>query len=619
MSVAATPALTAGDESTPDPLTKALQLASRGLAVLPVAADKRPALPRFGVMSATTDPQVIADAFIESAAPLVGVACGASGLVVVDIDVHAGGENGFRSIATADVDLPATWSHASLSGEGRHIVYSESGQHAPSKPFPGVDLKAGAGYIVWTGDVPESRAAFAPAPAWTHSAARTAPADAAPDLLTRWLANRPGPISGSLSSAVADLPAPGLGAWGNADLSRFARKIVMSAEDFEGGAAAFEAFVAAYAAGPWADDAHRHDAARAFTSAIQYATELDGIDPDSRPWLTADMLAEMTAATPVTVAPVAKPFRILTRADLKALPRPEWIIGGLLQESGIIVLAGEGGLGKSFLAIDWAAHIATGQLWHGRPVQRGRVLYVAGEGVEFYDQRVTAWEEHYRASVPDERLQYVTEGFNLSDAAAVDYMREAVAEGGYSLVILDTLSQLSRVESENDNAELAAVLQQAKSIRQAHPGTSVLIVHHTSKGERGKVRGASAIRNNADAVIVARARSGSDTFTLSTRVEHDGKQKNGAADVLDGFYLHQVGQAAVIAREGIADPDEEAVRQVLSGPGAHGIQEFLLARGDSTEAASKRIRRKLDALVLAGRITAEGQSRDKRWTALLDT
>lgn len=305
-------------------------------------------------------------------------------------------------------------------------------------------------------------------------------------------------------------------------------------------------------------------------------------------------------------------FKIITRSELRARPRPAWIIDGILQGSGVVVLAGEPGLGKSFLCLDWAAHVATGRAWCGRKVRPGRVLYVAGEGIEFFPDRVDAWEVHNRAFVDDERLLFVEEGFSLSDPAAVGHMRRAVTEHEFDLVILDTLSQLSALESENDNAALAGVLNTARAIRQARPGTTVLIVHHVNKGERGRVRGASSIRGNADQIIVAKRHAGG--FLLSTETSDDGKSKNAKAWTLAGFGLRDVAPSAVVVHDEPEDKDRDAIMRVLAGGDWHAIGEIHSERGDVSEAASKRLRRRLEALIEAGEVIENHrQGRAKRW------
>ncbi|WP_288451540.1 AAA family ATPase [uncultured Microbacterium sp.] len=610
-----------------DPTTLALRLATLELAVLPVLADKRPAK-GWGVTSATADPQVIVDAFVATGAPLVGVAMGASGLLAVDIDRHPGGADGFASLAElgAEAPLPATVSHASLSGAGAHHLYSATPNAAPHVAAPGVDVKAGAAYVVWPGSapVPEARSSFTPAPDWVirhrGSIASSMPASAD---ITAWLAANGGEPDGAVAFALAALPEHGDPRWNNAALVGLALPVVRAARDSHGGAAARELFAGRYSAGNWDTPAHRTAALRAFDAAVALtgaersladapALAWAGLGLPGGPDVVAAAEAIVAAAAGATGAGEAPPFRVLTRSDLRNRPRPPWLIDGLVQGAGVVVLAGEGGIGKSFVALDWCARVATGAEWFGHRVRAGRALYVAAEGIEFFDERLSAWEAHNALQVPDDRLRYVESGFNLSDGRAVAYAREIVARDEIDLVVVDTLSQLSAVESENDNAQLAAVMRAARHIREARPGATVLIVHHVGKGERGRVRGASAIRDNADAVIVARHRGG-DTFALTTRAEDDGKQKNATATVVSGLYLRDVGGSAAVEQEGAVDLDGAAISEALADGESHPIGDVLARRGDASEAARKRLVRQLDSLVAAGSIERSGATRGTRY------
>jgi hypothetical protein len=297
-------------------------------------------------------------------------------------------------------------------------------------------------------------------------------------------------------------------------------------------------------------------------------------------------------------------FTILSRADIRALPRVSWLVAGLVQTSGLIILGGDGGIGKSAIAIDWAASVATGRAWNGRAVRLGNVLYIAGEGAEGIESRLAAWESVAGVQIPDDRMSFVAEGFNLSNERAVEYAVEQVRAREYGLIIVDTLSQLASVTSENDNAELSKVLNQAKAIRLARPGASVVVVHHTGKG--GRLRGASAIRDNADSVIVARE-TGTNLggFYLTTENEHDGKQKNGRAERIDGLWLDEVG-GSIVVRMGGRDPLSQAILAVVADGAEHSGVEFYAACVAASVTEQKAVRRRLADLVASGNLTHNG-------------
>nr|WP_282553778.1 AAA family ATPase [Providencia sp. 1701091] len=51
-----------------------------------------------------------------------------------------------------------------------------------------------------------------------------------------------------------------------------------------------------------------------------------------------------------------------------------------ITENSLCSIYGPSGSYKSFLAISWACHIATGIEWSGNRVNPGVVIYIVGEG-----------------------------------------------------------------------------------------------------------------------------------------------------------------------------------------------------------------------------------------------
>lgn len=256
-------------------------------------------------------------------------------------------------------------------------------------------------------------------------------------------------------------------------------------------------------------------------------------------------------------------------AELKATAKsgPPPLINGLLPSQAVVTFAGQPGVGKSFTALSWAASVAAGDDWFGHRVATAyKVVYVLGEGWSQFGHRVKAWEEVDGKPLPD-HLRFVDgtgHGIDLADPAQVDLMIERLKEIGPGLVIIDTFAMLARVESENDNAQVGRVYTGAQRIVRA-TGATVVLVHHVSKGA-GQVRGATAFRGNADAVIVA-ATSGKDddpTFFLSTRAEDDGKQRDMEPVKLYGFEIATPGVLSIrpkAAEKGVA---LESIEEVMA-------------------------------------------------------
>src|SRR5690606_31010764 len=60
-------------------------------------------------------------------------------------------------------------------------------------------------------------------------------------------------------------------------------------------------------------------------------------------------------------------------------PPRRWLVPELMPRGNVTLLYGDGGLGKSTLALQLAVSTALGGHWLGRPVVQGEVLYLSAE------------------------------------------------------------------------------------------------------------------------------------------------------------------------------------------------------------------------------------------------
>jgi RecA-family ATPase len=224
--------------------------------------------------------------------------------------------------------------------------------------------------------------------------------------------------------------------------------------------------------------------------------------------------------------------------------RPAPLIDGVLPSEVVSVFAGTPGIGKSFVALDWAIHIANGIDWNGFSVQEPRtVAYIAGEGWDSFGDRIEQWEETHGEEVSD-RLVFLDGSLEHIDMS-VDGMEEfirlkAKAEDvNPDLIIFDTFSMLAGVNSENDNAEIAQVFTRAQRLK-AEMNTTVMFIHHLSKDGR-QIRGASTFLGNVDTAVIANREKNMDWFYLSTEGEEGGKQRAMEPRRINGFHIDSPG------------------------------------------------------------------------------
>ncbi len=120
-----------------------------GWAVFPLRPrDKTPLIPRAeggrGYLDATDDPAIIEGWWHKAPKANVGVACGASGLTIVDVDPRNGGDTNWAEL-TLDSELPATV-ECLTGGAGRHIYFAGPGRTCVLRD--GVEIASHGHYVV---------------------------------------------------------------------------------------------------------------------------------------------------------------------------------------------------------------------------------------------------------------------------------------------------------------------------------------------------------------------------------------------------------------------------------------------------------------------------------------
>jgi hypothetical protein len=75
-------------------------------------------------------------------------------------------------------------------------------------------------------------------------------------------------------------------------------------------------------------------------------------------------------------------FFTATMLDGKEVPPRNWLVPGLIPAGTVTLLTGDGGTGKSLLALQLATACALGKPWLGKTVAGGRALFVSAEDDE---------------------------------------------------------------------------------------------------------------------------------------------------------------------------------------------------------------------------------------------
>ncbi|WP_168710560.1 AAA family ATPase [Mycobacterium intracellulare] len=214
---------------------------------------------------------------------------------------------------------------------------------------------------------------------------------------------------------------------------------------------------------------------------------------------------------------------LLTRSDLNALPDPQPLIRGVLDQGTVSLLYGKWGTGKSFLGVDWGCSVSTGRAWQNRACEQQRVLYVAAEGAFGLKGRVRAWETGWGQELSDAAFHVLPRPVNLTRAVDIADLIALVHWNGYGLLILDTLSRCMVGADENSAKDCGQVVDVLHRLREHTPGGRgvVLGVHHA--GKDGKTfRGSSAFEAGADTVYSVIGDEDDGSIVLTREKRKDG-------------------------------------------------------------------------------------------------
>jgi hypothetical protein len=228
-----------------------------------------------------------------------------------------------------------------------------------------------------------------------------------------------------------------------------------------------------------------------------------------------------------------------------AAPEP-MLIRRLLPRSGIGMLGGQSGVGKSFLMCEGATRLAVGGEFFGHPVyERVGSLILAAEGAATMQNRITLSRQMATemAKLP---IAWIGNVPNLSDqkevrklAARVERVKDRfLEEFGVRLGVIwiDTLAAAARFENENDNSEVERVADNLRLLADLS-ASFAMATHHYGKDQETGLRGASANRAVCDVVWSAIGNRDQLTGKISGRKFALAKSRSDEEGLISGFEL----------------------------------------------------------------------------------
>jgi len=323
-----------------------------------------------------------------------------------------------------------------------------------------------------------------------------------------------------------------------------------------------------------------------------------GSDPLPEPRADDALDREGVVNFPATTKPALAP------SDLQAvyfgegtiLPPPA-LVKDTLPKDGIAIIGGQSGAGKTFIVCNLAVALASEAPFFGRRVkERVGVAILAAEGASTLPSRLKVAAE---AVVGGDHLPiaHTPIGLNLLDKREVDRVVQHLREVdehfrnhfGVRLgaIFIDTLAAAFDLKDENDNAEASKAIRRMRSIAGALNAV-VVGVHHYGKDKTTGLRGASAWRAGADAVISVLADRDELTGQVSNRSLALAKSRVGEEGPIAPFELKGV----LIGK----DEDGDAVTSCIIVPALHRTGELIITteRKKSESAAVTAFKKAFD-------------------------
>ena len=192
----------------------------------------------------------------------------------------------------------------------------------------------------------------------------------------------------------------------------------------------------------------------------------------------------------------ARESRFYSAAQLKGkqVPPREWLVDKLVPMKTVTLFGGDGGTGKSLLALQLAIGAATGARWLGRPVEHGRVIFISAEDDDDelhrrIDDILRALGRDYddlsgltiRSLAGEDALLAIETKVALIQSALFGELDARAADDTPVLIVIDTLADVYPA-NENDRAKVRQFVSILRSLAIKRRCAVMLLAHPSLTG-----------------------------------------------------------------------------------------------------------------------------------------
>jgi len=494
-----------------------------------------------------------------------GVDCGASGLLVVDIDVKAGKEGlaTWKRLRDQYGETPNTYCIETPS-HGYHLYFRGPARNSASKLGDGLDIRGVGGYVVAAGTVIREG---------TYAVHTDAPIAEAPE----WLINL-------CSARKEKSDAPAIEQVDQASLIDAAIRYLITAAEHSvqndgGDDQAFrvackvkdigisESLCLQLMLDHWNEQCQPPWSAEELQTKVRNAYEFGqnqigggtaaAVDweANNSPSYAEQINQAATAGNSAAANIASKPTQVFDdelshrrAADIQLSPtrhKRKWILGYRYLRNYATAIIAPGGVGKSMLSIVDALAVCSGHGVTGEAVrERGNVwMHNAEDPIEEIELRVSAAAKEHGIALKgddliltsgrDHKIKLVImQGQNaVWNHLAINAVVKKIKDHNIVLWLIDPLVRMHELDNENDNKKLDTVMDVLSYIAE-ETGCGIGLIHHTRKlngadgaGDMDSSRGASALSGAARVI-----------YTL-TNMSEDQAEKFGIPEDRRSWYI----------------------------------------------------------------------------------
>lgn len=194
----------------------------------------------------------------------------------------------------------------------------------------------------------------------------------------------------------------------------------------------------------------------------------------------------------------------------KEVPPRQWLVNEMIPMNTVTLLSGDGGTGKSLLALQLAVAVTAKTAWVGKTVNAGRVIFLsaeddenelhrrlhdilAAEGREFSDLSGLT----LRSLAGEDALLAVDQQLALIESALFRELDKQAAEDAPALIVIDTLADVFP-SNENDRTKVRQFVGILRGLAIKRKCAVLLLSHPSLTGlNNGKGTSGSTAWNNS--------------------------------------------------------------------------------------------------------------------------